>query len=148
MKIVPQRPWDAPARVADGDDDAYVDAYLGEDCEGADDRVACSSGAFDRVVAPLLNDQRVARSIESGKVDGFRFEIDAQGRVDPGSVEVQTGASTCDTENCARLRRLLAGALVPLQWNPAYVYDEPVPARVIVPLRRDVRLQGQTPNTP
>ena len=148
LKIVPQRPWNAPAAVGDDDDDRYAEAYLGNDCEGADDRVACSSGAFDEIVAPLLNDQRVARSIASGQVDGFHFELDARGRVDPGSVEVKTGAATCNTDDCTRLRRLLAGALLPLRWNPAYLYDQPVAARVIVPLRRDVRLVGETPNTP
>ena len=145
LKVVPLRSWNASA--ADSEAEA-TDAYLGEDCAGADDAVACSSGAFDRAVAPMLNDARVARGIAEGNIDGFHFEIDAQGRVVPNSLSVRSGAADCNSAGCARLRNLLAGALSPMTWTPGTRDGQAVGARVIVPLRRDVRLAGSKPNTP
>ena len=90
----------------------------------------------------------MARDIDAGDVDALEFEIDALGRVLPGTIEAKSGAAACATADCARVRNVLAGALAMQAWTPATRDGRAVGARVIVPLRRDVERLGSTPNTP
>lgn len=145
LKITPLLSWRAPAN---GASDPDVLPTLGGDCAEAEDGVGCSSGTFQDAIAPIVNDQRVARAISSGMVDGFTFELDDRGRVDINSLAVKTGAADCVNADCSRLRDVLAGAIAAQDWSAARVDGRPTAARVEVPFRYDVERLGSKVNTP
>ena len=111
---------------------------LGSGCDNADDVEDCSSAAFDQEVSPILNDPRVSRSIAQDRIDAFRFELDAQGKVDPRSIVVMVDGKPCTAGDCARFRSLISGVLVGQQWTAANRDGMAVASRVMVPLRYDV----------
>ena len=145
LKITPLLSWDV-SETADRDGDVL--ATLGEDCGAAEDALACSSGVFQESIAPIVNDQRVARAISSGNVEGFSFELDRRGRVDMNSLRVLSGSGTCNSAQCARLKDVLVGAVAAQSWTPAQVAGQPTAARVEVPFRYDVKRLGSKVNTP
>ena len=148
LKVTPLLPWNAPAVDYGDDEPDNAVAVYSEECAGVADEVTCSSGAFQESIAPIVNDQRVARAIADGNVDGFSFELDRRGRVDMNSLTVLSGAGECDSEQCARLKDVLAGAIAAQRWTPARVAGEPTAARVEVPFRYDVKRLGSKVNTP
>ncbi len=140
LKFVPLLSWNAPVDGTTARDKAAKDSAprLGGDCANSDDPEGCSSAAFDKQFGPLLNDPRVARSIAQDKIDAFRFELDAQGRLDPGSIVVMADGKPCTGSECARFRSLVTGVIAQQQWTAATKGGMAVATRVMVPLRYGV----------
>lgn len=128
------------ATPAKGNADKVKDSAprLGSGCDNAADVEDCSSAAFDQEMSPILNDPRVSRSIAQDRIDAFRFELDALGKVDPRSIVVMTDGKPCTAGECSRFRSLLSGVLAQQQWTAASKDGTAVASRVMVPLRYGV----------
>ncbi len=140
LKFVPLVSWQAATATSPIAGERLGDSAprLGSDCGNSDDPEGCSSKAFADQLGPILNDPRVSRSITQDRIDAFRFELDAQGKLDPRSLVVMADGKPCVSGDCARFRSLVSGVIAQQSWTPASREGSAVATRVMVPLRYEV----------